>query len=171
MAAGRTVRSLVGRRRRVGDEGEEDEGPVIVDDSQSEGSILSDIDDDDASSLAEAGAEATANGGEVKAEATSSTGAKPTKKARKPRKKSKKAAASAPEPESTAPAQSSFKAMADTEAMMNGLRIDKDAPAQEVVDFESTTEPAPTPSVPAAPTNGYPETLGQRQRREHEEYR
>lgn len=170
MAAGRTVRSLVGRRRRVGDEGEEDEGPVIVDDSQSEGSILSDMDDDDTSSLAEVGAEANANGGEVKPEGASSYGAKPTKKARKPRKKSKKAAVPAPETETAVPAQTSFKAMADTEIMMNGLRINQDGPAQEAIDFEPGAEAAPTTSVPA-PTNGYPETLGQRQRREHEEYR
>ena len=173
MAAGRTLKSLVGRRRRIGDEGEEDDGPVIVADSQSEGSILSDADDDNVSSVAEAGA-AQSNGAgtaESKSSAGSTAnGAKAGKKARKPRKKGRKSKEQAEALANGEQPTTSFKAMADTEAMMNGLKIDEAAQAQEAVDFETMnreTAVAPAVVAPTAPNErGIPP-----QRREHEEYR
>ncbi|KAF2773769.1 hypothetical protein EJ03DRAFT_68724 [Teratosphaeria nubilosa] len=174
MAAGRSIKSLVGRRRKVDDEGEDDEGPVIVDDSQSEGSILSDGDEDGASSLG--GERSTVDvGGEAaeSAGAQSETGTNGTR-AQHSRSK-KKGKDRKPREEKQAvkePPQSHFKAMADTDAMMHGLRIDDGAPAEEAVEFESMnangTFAEPVKSVQG---NGNGETPGQRQRREHDEYK
>jgi hypothetical protein len=47
MVTGRSLKALVGRRRRLDEEGEDDEGTFIVDDSQSEGSVLTDMDEGD----------------------------------------------------------------------------------------------------------------------------
>ena len=149
-----------------------------MDDSQSEGSILSDGDDDDVSSI---GAPSAAEGSGVEASADvkaepGTNGAKPAKKARKPRKKSKKVEKQVAT-ESTQPQpQANFKAMADTEAMMNGLRIGEGAQEQEVIDFESmgqNVSAAPAVSVLTAPAalNGSSDTPGQKQRRDHEDYR
>jgi hypothetical protein len=171
MATGRTLRSLVSRRRRVEDEGEDEEGPVVVEDSQSEGSVLSEAEEEedaDASSLggpleAEAGAAAPSQ--EAGSVATNVT---PVKKARKSGKKAQKkedvttaGASSQPQP--------GFKAMADTDAMMNGMKIADPERAQEhVVDFESM---GANGSGPAPRPNGHPMSSVERQRREHEEYR
>ncbi|KAK5129584.1 hypothetical protein LTR08_003049 [Meristemomyces frigidus] len=177
------LKALMGRRRRVSEEGEDEEGPVIVDDSQSEGSVVSD-DVEDASSTgvptsaADASASATAEsvGGE-----SGAGGAKSAKKARKLRKKAKgnKLAKEVGVPE-TPHERARFEVVGDTEAMMNGLRMDGAAQAQEAVDFESTaggaSGAAPAVSAPEAvailPADSrISETAGQRQRREHEEYR
>ena len=175
MAAGRTLKSLVGRRRRIGDEGEEDDGPVIVADSQSEGSVLSDADDDNVSSVAEAGATASNGGGtaESKSEGSTANGAKGSKKARKPRKKGKKVKEQADEPVNGEQPTTSFKAMADTEAMINGLKIDESAQAQDAIDFETMdrdTTIAPAVGAPTPGTDNRERALPP-QRREHEEYR
>lgn len=173
MAAGRSLKSLVSRRRRVGEEGEDEEGPVMVDDSQSEGSILSDA-EDEVSSMGEPSAAEASGVAEVELEGGASNGAKSAKKARKSKKKSKKGK------EHVAPegsqAQASFKAMADTDAMMNGLSIDNGAQAEDAVDFESmgnngAAAPAAEASPAVAAANGNGQTPVQRQRREHEEYR
>lgn len=171
MAAGRSLKSLVGRRRRVDDEGEEDEGAVVVVDSQSEGSILSDADDDDADESSFGGpasADAAALNGHSQAVATETTLAT---KARKPRKKSKKSKESE---QDVASSQSTFKAAADTEAMMHGLRIDDQAQVEGAVDFEDVDgsggvqqDVQPSSAVP----NGYADNTAQRQRQEHEDYR
>lgn len=166
MAAGR---ALVGRRRRVGEE-EDDDGPVLVDDSASEGSILSDADEDDESSV---GGEASAidTGAGVDAVGskpdTTANGSKFAKKPRKARKKAKKAKETA-KPESPMP-RASFKTVADTEAMMNGLRIDDDGQEHDAVDFERMERNGSSTAV--ADTNTHTETITQRQRREHEDYR
>ena len=62
-----------------------------------------------------------------------------------------------------------FPALKDTEAMMNGLSIADAANDAEEVDFEAGE---PTETAPAVgPPSGRPETLGDRRRREHEEYK
>ncbi|KAK5114593.1 hypothetical protein LTR85_010170 [Meristemomyces frigidus] len=169
------LKSLMSRRRRAGEDGEDEEGPVIVDDSQSEGSVFSDA--EDASSAGDANGEDVSGVAESAegAPEVSANGAKAAKKARKPRKKSKKGKeAGATE---SSQSQPNFKAMADTEAMMNGLRIDNGEQAQDTVDFESmdrsrSAAPATETAVTAAqPRNGNAETPVQKQRREHEEYR
>ncbi|KAK3640358.1 hypothetical protein LTR56_011956 [Elasticomyces elasticus] len=175
MAAGRTLKSLVGRRRRVDDEGEDDDGPSTVADSQSEGSVISDADDDDASSVAEAGATESNRGGAVEArsEASTADGAKESRQVRKPRNKGKKSQVSTQEQTSPEKPAASFKTVPDTEAMMNGLQIDEAAQAQEAVDFETMDhDTAPAPAVLAPPTtNGNTVQPPTQPRREHEEYR
>ncbi|TKA78762.1 hypothetical protein B0A55_04119 [Friedmanniomyces simplex] len=172
MAAGRTLKSLVGRRRRIGDEGEEDDGPVMIADSQSEGSVLSDGDEDDASSIAEPGA-TDSRGGEVveaRSEGSAADGAKADNKARKPRKRGNPVKEQAHEQVKVETPSKSFKATADTEAMMHGLHIDEKAAAQEAINFEAMdqeTAIVPAVSAPTAPS-GSAEQTPLRQRGEHE---
>lgn len=174
------MRSLVGRRRRIEDDGEDDVGPIIVTDSQSEGSVLSEVDDEqDGSSFADtrAGAEDGRSEGrseEQERASPMSGGHAAVKNARKARKKKAKQSAEPvggmDEGEAEKPA---FGQSADTAAMMNGLRID-DGATGEAVEFESMAQATATeaPAVIApTPANGHAETLGQRQRRDHEEYR
>ena len=63
-----------------------------------------------------------------------------------------------------------FSTMKETEIMMNGLKIGEDGNEAEVVDFE-----AGVAAADAAPAVGAPqsrtETLAERRRREHEEYK
>ncbi|KAI7313676.1 hypothetical protein KC315_g11582, partial [Hortaea werneckii] len=181
MAAGRTLRSLVSRRRRAGSEGEDEEGPVIVNDSQSEGSVLSDAEDDDVSTADEVsrrGASPVAATSQPAIEVVN--GANPTKKARN-KTKGKKAKDQNTQPDGSVqqpspPAQANnFKAMADTEAMMKGLQIGQDN-EQEMIDFEGVGQngsAARAKENDLAPVvvNGSNDTPTQRQRRDHEDYR
>lgn len=179
MAAGRTFKSLIGRRRRTGDEGEDDDGPVTMEDSQSEGSVLSGVgDDDDASSFggepSRAGVESVDSSTEV-----ALNGAKAAKKARKQRKKGKKSKDRAilELNQTQSQQQAGFKAMADTEAMMNGLKMGEEAQTQEATDFESMGQNGEVASERLASTgaattpNGHLGMDVERHRREHEEYR
>jgi hypothetical protein len=66
-----------------------------------------------------------------------------------------------------------FKNSADTNAMLNGLKISGDADAVEETHFEDTAADMPTSplkSVQAPPEVGRQETLAERNRREHQEY-
>ena len=174
MAAGRSLKSLVGRRRRADEEGEDEDGPVMVVDSLSEGSVFSDLEDEeaDASSLGEpvAGRDGRASA-PVRTENSTAGGKSAAKQPRKSRRKNGKKLAGDQVAGVSHPHSDSFKAMADTEAMMNGFKIDD--PTQKSVDFEnmdksgSTANVAPTQSG----TNGHGDTGAERQRREHEEYR
>lgn len=176
MAAGRSFKSLVGRRRRADEEGEDEEGPVMVEDSQSEGSVLTDVDDDemDASSL---GGDAGATEGGAEETEAAANGAKTAgKKARKGKRKSAKKVGrdQAQDGASQTQTSSTFKAMADTEAMMNGLKIEEQ-PAQDMVDFEDAGHNVSN-VVASAPqgaviVSGNGETPVERQRREHDEYK
>ncbi|RMZ11407.1 hypothetical protein D0864_00993 [Hortaea werneckii] len=181
MAAGRTLRSLVSRRRRADSEGEDEEGPVIVNDSQSEGSVLSDAEDDDVSTAGDTsrrGASPIAVTSQSAVEVAN--GANPPKEARN-KPKSKKAKEQKTQPDGSLqqpspPAQAgNFKAMADTEAMMKGLRIGQDD-QQEAIDFEGVGQngsAARANENELAPVvvNGSNDTPTQRQRRDHEDYR
>lgn len=137
-------RAIVRRRRRDAEEATEDERG----DSQSEASFLSDEDADaDASDLSESESVATRNG-----------------------------APRPPNGQATAPPAATTSApMTDTEAMMNGLKISHEAAA---VEFDTMSA---GPVVPDAPAQQAPdtfqagpakqETLAERRRREHEEYK
>lgn len=137
-------RAIVRRRRRDAEEATEDERG----DSQSEASFLSDEDADaDASDLSESESVATRNG--------------------------------APQPPNgqpaAPPAAASAAPMTDTEAMMNGLKISHD---QQAVDFDTLSAEPVAPDAPAqhAPDAAQPapakqESLAERRRREHEEYK
>lgn len=66
-----------------------------------------------------------------------------------------------------------FKISADTNAMLNGLKISNDVDAVEEIYFEDTTGDVPTSSlkpVQAPSEVGRQETLAERSRREHQEY-
>ncbi|KAH8893300.1 hypothetical protein GQ53DRAFT_108640 [Thozetella sp. PMI_491] len=162
-AAGPRRRKLIGHRRRVEEDGEDEAaGPEALDlddDSLTEGSIGSDdddaADDSDTSNIDEASptapnARKPAGNGAAKAgrhgkHADGHNTAKP-----------------APAP-----------AVSDTEMMLNGLSIDDKAPPPQDINFDeiqpaSAKPPAPvivsSSSAPQAP-------LHERRRREHEEYR
>lgn len=176
MAAGRSQKLLASRRRLTGEDDENDEGSVVVEESQSEGSVLSESDDDeeDASSSAERRpAGGPPNDGDVIAPSQSASalsGARHPKKSRDSRKQGgKKHGAEADVEGSTQPAV--FKATADTEAMMNGLKIDDRS--QDAVDYEDTNvDPAASSSTyPIATSHPRNQTPLDRQKREREEYR
>lgn len=175
MAAGRSLKSLVSRRRRGDEEGEDDEGPVMVEDSQSEGSGLSDLEDDDeadASSMAQSSA---VGGGAdpAQGEVTKAAAKKKTRK-RPGKKQSKEPTLSVDSAQQQS--QPAFKPAPDTEAMLNGLPMGDQA-VQQVVDFESAGRdahgnPALVTSAPViVSTDRKTDSPANRQRKEHEEYR
>jgi hypothetical protein len=66
-----------------------------------------------------------------------------------------------------------FKNSADTDAMLNGLKISGDANIVEEISFEDSAVDMPTSPlkpVQALPETGRQETLAERNRREHQEY-
>lgn len=145
MAAGRSLKTLVGRRRRLDEEGEDDEGPVMVEDSQSEGSVLTEMDEGDeeeeVASLGDGQAVPGANGS-----ATSGgpeNGTRSTKKPRKPKSKAGKKSASEKTDEA-ADSTGLFRATADTEAMMKGMKL-SDA-GEGAIQFGEMDEPVHIPS-------------------------
>ncbi|KAI8630005.1 hypothetical protein F5Y19DRAFT_464288 [Xylariaceae sp. FL1651] len=167
-------RKLIGHRRRVEDEGEDEGGPDqldIDDDSLSDGSLASDdidaADDSDTSNV----------------EDTSPT-APPVKKmaGRTASTNGNKKARSKPSGGSATPkhSKSNNDSVSDTEFMLNGLNIsDKTVSVQEV-DFEDATKSTSKASAPIVVSSdavlspgldGSQGPLGDRRRREHEEYR
>lgn len=158
-------KDLLKSRRRREDEGEEEEGSVAAgaeDDSLSEASGMSDADED------------------ADAEGSDGSDASPAER----RDAKPKTASSVRSPASQKPKQGTTgsptmpslnKMMADTEIMMNGLRFSGDVDEGEEVNFEDmgpdsesnqqhTTALNETPPVQAT-------SLGERRRREHEEYK
>lgn len=170
------MKSLVSRRRRGDEEGEDDEGPVMVEDSQSEGSVLSDLEDDDeadTSSMAQSsavggGADST-HGEVIKAAAKKQT------RNRNGKKQTKECEPTPVESSQLQP-QPAFKPAPDTEAMLNGLPIGHQS-VQAVVDFEGTARNANVDSAASASapvivsTDRSTTSPAIRQRKEHEEYR
>lgn len=165
-------RKLIGRRRRVEDEGEDEAGPntlEVDDDSLTEGSVGSDdhdpADDSDTSNIDEASP-------------TSPNLKRITSKG------AAKTAAATKRPETVIPIQATS---ADTEIMLHGLSIsDKDAPIQEisfddVQDAQAARQSATKSAAPiivssasASQSQTQSETQQppfERRRREHEEYR
>jgi hypothetical protein len=171
MAAGRSLKALVGRRRHLDEEGEDDEGPVMVDDSQSEGSVLTEMDEgddeDEAGSVGDGQAVSGANGsGSVAdgaSEGTAANGRSAGKKSRKTRNKAGKK-----EGEQADHQADLFRATADTEAMMKGVRL-ADA-GEGAIQFGEMDEPVHIPSAGRAQggalANGRGERPVDRQKRE-----
>jgi len=166
-------RGLASSRRRVDDEGEEDDGLDVNSDTHSEGSILSGTEDLDVSDTSEVD-----EGEEQEKEKDTTAGA--IEEVHVPA--SIPNAASASEPglasDRTAGPQSSFSHTADTEAMMNGLTLEEGAEDQEAIHFEEQENLVQGPThaeessaaiIPAGPRHR--ETIGQRRAREHEEYK
>jgi hypothetical protein len=175
MAAGRSLKALVGRRRRLDEEGEDDEGPVMVDDSQSEGSVLTEMDEgddeEDAGSLGDDQAVSGANGSAADAASEGPTnGTRPTKKSRKPKSKTGKKEVGEQADEGTDQA-GLFQITADTEAMMKGMSL-SDA-GGGAIQFGEMDEPVQVPgrAHAGATANGRAERPSDRQKREHQEYR
>ena len=169
MAAGRSLKALVGRRRRLDEEGEDDEGPVMVDDSQSEGSVLTEMDEgddeDEAGSVADGQAVSGANGSGSVADGASegtANGRPTTKKSRKTRNKTGKKEGE------LADQADLFRATADTEAMMKGVRL-ADV-GEGAIQFGEMDEPVHIPSASRAQggavVNGRGERPVDRQKRE-----
>ncbi|KAI1497106.1 CASC3/Barentsz eIF4AIII binding-domain-containing protein [Biscogniauxia marginata] len=168
MAAPVRRRKMIGHRRRVEDEGEEDGGPDQLDvdeDSLTEGSMASDdldpADDSDTSNVDEASPTAPAVkklGARVNANGNAKT-ANP-----------KPAVNSA----ATKTSKSGNDAVSDTEFMLNGLSIsDQAAPVQEMNFDEVTKSPTKSlaPIVVSSDSVATTGPTGDRRRREHEEYR
>ena len=152
-------------RRRVDDEGEEEDGSVIAgveDDSLSEGSVISDADDDADAEGSDASDIDSIERKNIKAKTlanghTGSTRVSP--------------------PKTTAASEkASFSAtMNDTAAMMNGLKFSGDVDEGEEMDFEDMGKQAQEPLVTTAEQENVDsaplDTMGEKRRREHEEYR
>ncbi|KAI0206855.1 CASC3/Barentsz eIF4AIII binding-domain-containing protein [Astrocystis sublimbata] len=173
--AGIRRRKMIGHRRRVEDEGE-DEGGVdqleIDDDSLSDGSLASDdidaADDSDTSNVEDASPTAPPVKTKIAGRARNTNGNKNAH----PKPASSSAAHK--------PSNPSDDAMADTDFMMNGLSIsDKNAPVQEL-DFDDASKSPPKAAAPivvssdsvvAPARDGAREFPGDRRRTEHEEYR
>lgn len=173
--AGVRRRKLIGHRRRVEDEGE-DEGGLdqldIDDDSLSDGSLASDdvdaADDSDTSNVEDASPTAPSVKKKIAGRTVSTNG--------------NRKAHSKPAPGSAAQklSKSSNDAVSDTEFMLNGLSIsDKNAPVQEVEFEDAPKSPAKTAAPIVVSSNsvlipapdGAQESMGDRRRIEHEEYR
>ncbi|SMY19049.1 unnamed protein product [Zymoseptoria tritici ST99CH_1A5] len=180
MPAGRSTKTL-GRRRRIEDEGEDEEGPVILDDSMSEGSGLggdSEGDDEVETSSVGAGERGVGEEEEENHNAVSRRGStgKITKKAGKRGGKKLERTGSAQDSRTSAQAAQTrtggFKATADTEAMMKGLAIQDTGGDSEAVEFEGAAAQTST-TAPKSSSNGRHEvqTAGERLRRDHEDYR
>ncbi|KAK5164887.1 uncharacterized protein LTR77_009551 [Saxophila tyrrhenica] len=172
MAAGRTLKSLVSRRRRAEDEGEDEEGPVFVEDSQSEGSVVTERDDDEEAEVGSVVANGAVQAGAVETPAgeVDTVNGVNSKKARKQSGENGSKATEGNDAVPAAQSKAGFKTVADTEAMMNGLKISAQGESGDAaVDFE---EMAPSASSTApVRTNGQGLPAAERQRREHEEYR
>jgi hypothetical protein len=171
MAAPRK-RPLVSRRRRVDDEGE-DEGSVateLVDDSQSEISVPSDIDEDadaDDSDLSDPDISPLVSTGKPKSKVNGAT-----KSVKPPSRVIMTDALSPP----IARSDTNFTAMTDTEVMMNGLKISKEAAQDEGIDFETAgknglSSAGDMSQIDTSTSTSRQETFAERKRREHEEYK
>lgn len=162
MAPARKRTNNIARPRRLDDE---DESKSVItelaDDSQSDVSVPSDVDEDadaDNSDLSDADSGVAPTEGKPKRRTNGTRNGKaaPAVITRQP---------SPP----IARSDAAFTALKDTEVMMNGLSITDAANDAEAVDFETGE---PTETAPAVgPPSGRPETLGDRRRREHEEYK
>jgi len=166
-------RGLASSRRRVDDEGEEDDGLDLNSDSHSEGSILSGTEDLETSDMSEVDeVEEQELGKDTNAGGTERVHVHPNTS------KDTATAEPASSGEKAAEQQSSFTHTADTEAMMNGLKLEAGADDEEAIHFDEQAslvedvaqeEKASAVVVPGGPRQR--ETLGQRRAREHEEYK
>ena len=165
MAAPPRRRKIIGHRRPVEDEGEDDgpEQPDLDEDSLTEGSIASDEDDPADNSDTSNIDEASPTSNKVKNSAANGA-------AKLGRRKQPNAPGG---PSASTPA---FPAAGpDTDTMMNGLSIADPTPA-EMVEHDATESPIKdaAPVVVSSSSATQPqrrETVFERQRREHEAYR
>lgn len=160
-------KNIVPSRRRRDDDYDE-EGSIaadIEDDSLSEGSPISNGDDDADVEGSEASDQETSRDPDVVTTVASPNGAAvATAESRN---------GHAIEEPSKPDLNGVFKTSADTNAMLNGLKISGDVDTVEEINFEDTTEDLSTSHlkpVKAPSETVRQETLAERNRREHQEY-
>ena len=147
---------LIRSRKRVEDEGEEEEGvsaPALEEDSMSEGSVISYADDD-----------ADGEGSD------DSEPEPPTQEEVMSNGHGEKPSVTGMQSSTNLPNSSLMPATGDTQAMMNGLNISDSAEVEDVHFDEMTEQPdtkAPVQEAPLQPQD----SAGDKRRREHEEYR
>lgn len=172
MAAGRTFKSLVGRRRRLEDEGEDEDDPVLLDDSQSEASALTEVADGDAdgSSAAGGGIAELTSATTRQTSAATQIGEPKGSKSRKPRKQAGKKPVEGPAAE-IRPKEHQFQTVADTQVMLNGMQTKAESRAEDIaLDFDSLAIDEPPPTSTSVQRNATGAPVDQ-WRREHEEYK
>lgn len=150
MAAGRSLKNLVGRRRRLDEEGEDDEGSVNIEDSQSEGSVLTEMeegdDEDEAGSVGNGQAMSGARGDNLDGASEGTPNGKATnRKSKKPRNKAGKKEGTDQVDGPVDQNNNLFRATADTEVMMKGMKLD-DA-GEGAIQFGDMDEPVHIPSA------------------------
>lgn len=173
MAAGRSSKAMAIRRRRADEEGEEDDGPEMAENSQSEGSGFSDLEDDEESSIGagtlDVGLDVEHSRSESIEEREHTVGI--ARKAERQGGLGKQAESAARSFAQARSLEGGFKVTEDTQAMVRGLNIG-DQMAEEAIEFESVSRRGsvglPPPTQPA---NGHSESAGLRQRHDHEDYR
>jgi hypothetical protein len=163
MAPVRKRTTNIARRRRLDDEDESKSvATELADDSQSDVSVLSDVDengDADNSDLSEVDSSPSLTEGKGKRKPNGNQDAKPRSDVTTRRQPSPPIARS----------DATFPALKDTEMMLTGIKLADESKDAEAVDFETghtASDPAPAVGAPRQP-----ETLGERRRREHEEYK
>lgn len=159
-------KNLIVSRRRADDEGEDEEGPLAIASDElslSEGSVLSDADDDADGEGSDTSDVDTSKSSPTKIRLSSETLSS---------KANGKVDGKVPDERDT----SANMVMADTEAMLNGLKISGTSKAVEEIQFEEMGQHiGSTAQSEATTSNGQaldpPESLIERRRREHEEYK
>jgi hypothetical protein len=161
-------RKIIGQRRRLEDDGEDEAGveaPDLDDDSLTDGSIGSDdhdqADDSDTSNIDE--------GSPTSPNARKTTGHEATKSSNKPKSRVDGGSGSGNA------AKFGVSSVTDTEIMLNGLTIDQSTGPVEEINFEELDGTNKQTSAPvvvssAAIPDQQP-SMQDRKRREHEEYR
>jgi len=171
-AANRTRKGLAGTRRRLHDEGEEDDGaPDLQSDSQSETSSVTDGDDagtsnaSDTEEIDEQDSRDQVTAGTV--ENTHSASDAPASTADQAGKKL------AGRDDSV----TTFRTTAETDAMLNGITLEVGLQDEDAIQFEDSAGTMAISDLrtgTAAPASSQPEkkreTLAERRSREHEEY-
>ena len=158
-------KNLIASRRRIEDEGEEEDSLAagIDDDSLSEGSAITDADDD-----ADAEASDASDVESIKQKITVNRTAK--------NGHSEATVVAPSQPKIPLKKSSLTHMMRDTDAMMNGLKISGDADEGEAIDFDDIAkqppEKAPVKAISDSPVKtALTENLGDKRRRDHQEYR
>lgn len=166
MGAPRRKNLLIASRRRVDDEGEDEEGSIpngLDDDSLSEGSAMSDADDD-------ADAEAS------EASDVESMEPKNTRVGPGINGYTEKLGDQTSKPSLLSMKTPQALVMHDTDAMMNGLKFAEDGDGEDEVHFDEMGKQSHAELVIQATVDSQVEpvigdTMGERRRREHEEYK
>lgn len=157
---------LAASRRRVDEEGEDEEGSVaagVEDDSMSETSAISDADEDADAEGSEISDVDTRHPSDIPAKATSNGRTKVASEERQPANATSNT--------------SSFAAMtSDTAAMMNGLNLAENTEEAEEIHFDDLTNLSQTQATASAPpqvATAIPPSsnVAERRRQEHEQYR